>query len=181
MAPDATGSHVLEIVNNILRPGDYSIYCWLGSQLGVAYDHIDTQNASLPLLTVWSEETDPHKTIGFFSMQTRLLPADPEDSARLSGVLEERVCGLEFRSPTRRGRHPSRATATTASVVAVLFPNQRGPRFATCFTAALAATFAEFEIARSLRRCKEARRDTAEPKRLSSATQADQCHPTTSL
>jgi homopolymeric O-antigen transport system ATP-binding protein len=81
LAPEATGSHVLEIVNNILRPGDYSIYCWLGSQLGVAYDHIDTQNASLPPLTVWSDETDPHKTIGFFTMQTRLLPADPEDGA----------------------------------------------------------------------------------------------------
>jgi len=68
----ATAEYLLEIPNNMLRPGDYFLYFWLGTVLGVAYDNLTTQNASFPPLTIWSDETDQHQTAGFFSMPTRL-------------------------------------------------------------------------------------------------------------
>ena len=36
----ATAEYLLEIPNNILRPGDYFLYFWLGTVLGVAYDNL---------------------------------------------------------------------------------------------------------------------------------------------
>jgi lipopolysaccharide transport system ATP-binding protein len=55
-----------------LRPGDYRLYVCLGDgACDKFYDVID-ENVSLPYLTVISEETDPHKTIGFVSIPWRL-------------------------------------------------------------------------------------------------------------
>ncbi len=76
LAAGTTGSYVLDILDNALRPGDYSLYLWLGSIVGAAHDNLDAGNASFPPLTIWSDETDPHKTQGFFSIKTRLLPDD---------------------------------------------------------------------------------------------------------
>lgn len=68
------GSFLLEFPEVALRPGDYGLYFWLGSKLGVAYDNLNTQNASFPTLTIWSDEADQRKTAGFFSMPARLTP-----------------------------------------------------------------------------------------------------------
>jgi lipopolysaccharide transport system ATP-binding protein len=73
----ATGSFCLELPELNLRPGDYYIYAWLGSGVGVGYDVLDSQSASFPPLTVWSNETDPHKTAGFFSIPATLTAVDP--------------------------------------------------------------------------------------------------------
>jgi lipopolysaccharide transport system ATP-binding protein len=68
-----TGSCILELPENVLRPGDYPPFFWLGSVAGVGYDNLDAQNASFPPLTIWSDATDPHRTVGFFSMPARLI------------------------------------------------------------------------------------------------------------
>jgi lipopolysaccharide transport system ATP-binding protein len=66
------GSFQLELPEVALRPGDYGLYFWLGSKLGIAYDNLNTQNASFPTLTIWSNEPDQRKTAGFFSLPARL-------------------------------------------------------------------------------------------------------------
>jgi|HubBroStandDraft_6_1064221.scaffolds.fasta_scaffold225844_1 lipopolysaccharide transport system ATP-binding protein len=67
------GSFVLELPEIALRPGDYGLYFWLGSKLGIPYDNLNTQNASFPSLTIWSDEPDQRKTAGFFSLQARVV------------------------------------------------------------------------------------------------------------
>jgi lipopolysaccharide transport system ATP-binding protein len=66
------GSFLLELPQVALRPGDYGLYFWLGSQLGIAFDNLNTQNASFPTLTIWSDEPDQRKTAGFFSLPAQL-------------------------------------------------------------------------------------------------------------
>jgi lipopolysaccharide transport system ATP-binding protein len=66
------GSFSLEFPDVALRPADYGLYYWLGSKLGIAYDNLNTQNASFPTLTIWSDEPDQRKTAGFFSLPARL-------------------------------------------------------------------------------------------------------------
>ncbi len=44
------GSFLLEFPQVALRPGDYGLYFWLGSKLGIAYDNLNSQNASFPAL-----------------------------------------------------------------------------------------------------------------------------------
>jgi hypothetical protein len=73
----AEGAYLLELPDIVLRPGDYSLYFWLGSVLGAAFDTLDAANASFPPLTIWSDETDQHKTDGFFSMSARLSALAP--------------------------------------------------------------------------------------------------------
>jgi hypothetical protein len=68
------GSFLLELPAVALRPGDYGLYFWLGSKLGIPYDNLNTQNASFPTLTIWSDEPDQRKTAGFFSLPARLTP-----------------------------------------------------------------------------------------------------------
>lgn len=80
LSPGATGSFCLDLPQINLRPGDYYIYAWLGSGVGVGYDVLDSQSASFPPLTVWSSETDPHKTAGFFSIPASLTSMDPAAS-----------------------------------------------------------------------------------------------------
>ncbi|HEX4072176.1 MAG TPA: ABC transporter ATP-binding protein [Planctomycetaceae bacterium] len=70
------GAFLLEFPEVALRPGDYGLYFWLGSKLGIAYDTLTSQNASFPALTIWSDETDQRKTIGFFSLPARLVPIE---------------------------------------------------------------------------------------------------------
>jgi lipopolysaccharide transport system ATP-binding protein len=70
------GSFLLEFPQVALRPGDYGLYFWLGSKLGIAYDNLNSQNASFPALSIWSDEPDQRKTAGFFSLPARLVPIE---------------------------------------------------------------------------------------------------------
>jgi lipopolysaccharide transport system ATP-binding protein len=70
------GSFLLEFPEVALRPGDYGLYFWLGSKAGIAYDNLNSQNASFPALTIWSDEPDQRKTAGFFSLPARLVPIE---------------------------------------------------------------------------------------------------------
>ena len=55
-----------------LRPGDYSLYIWLGDkECSNNYDVID-ENVSLPLLSITSDEQHPQKTAGCFSLAARV-------------------------------------------------------------------------------------------------------------
>jgi len=77
VAEGATGSYVLELPEISLRPGEYFPYVWLGSVMGASYDVLDWHSVSFPPLTIWSNETDPHKVAGFFSIPARLEPVEP--------------------------------------------------------------------------------------------------------
>jgi lipopolysaccharide transport system ATP-binding protein len=70
------GSFLLEFPHVALRPGDYGLYFWLGSKLGIAYDNLNSQNASFPALSIWSDEPDQRKTAGFFSLPARFVPLE---------------------------------------------------------------------------------------------------------
>lgn len=72
LAAGMKGTFVLELPQVALRPGDYGLYFWLGSKLGIAYDNLNTQNASFPALTIWSDEPDQRKTAGFFTLPAKL-------------------------------------------------------------------------------------------------------------
>ena len=73
LRPGKTGSLLLEFPQVALRPGDYGLYFWLGSKLGIAYDNLNSQNASFPMLSIWSDEPDQRKTAGFFTLPARLV------------------------------------------------------------------------------------------------------------
>ena len=60
------GSFLLEFPDVALRPGDYGLYFWLGSKLGIAYDNLNSQNASFPALTIWSDRARPAQNDRFF-------------------------------------------------------------------------------------------------------------------
>jgi lipopolysaccharide transport system ATP-binding protein len=76
LATGKKGSFLLEFPQVALRPGDYGLYFWLGSKLGIAYDNLNSQNASFPALSIWSDEPDQRKTAGFFSLPARLVPIE---------------------------------------------------------------------------------------------------------
>ena len=55
-----------------LRPGDYSLYVFLGDRdCSSGYDVVD-ENVSLPLLSITSDEVDIQKTTGCFSLDSRV-------------------------------------------------------------------------------------------------------------
>lgn len=64
---------VIDIPNNCLRQGVYSIYLVLGDTATpyTPYDVLDN-NVSLPFITITSNETDPHKKVGYFSINSSL-------------------------------------------------------------------------------------------------------------
>jgi homopolymeric O-antigen transport system ATP-binding protein len=84
----AKGSFLLELPDVALRPADYGLYFWLGSKLGIAYDNLNTQNASFPALTIWSDEPDQRKTAGFFSLPARLTRTRDDEQ-----IAEDRPSG----------------------------------------------------------------------------------------
>ena len=55
-----------------IRPGNFALYIAMGNaNCEKFYDVID-ENVNLPLLCISSEETDPHRTVGYFSMTSRI-------------------------------------------------------------------------------------------------------------
>jgi lipopolysaccharide transport system ATP-binding protein len=70
---DYSENIVIDIPNNCLRQGVYSIYLVLGDTANpyTPYDVLDN-NVSLPFITITSNETDPHKRVGYFSMNSSL-------------------------------------------------------------------------------------------------------------
>jgi lipopolysaccharide transport system ATP-binding protein len=73
LRPSDRCSRVLELPDNCLRPGDYFLYLWLGDRDCVrCYDVVD-KNVSLPSIQISSDETDAHRTIGYFSMPSRII------------------------------------------------------------------------------------------------------------
>ena len=70
-AGDVT-SIVVEIPKANIRPGNFALYIAMGNaNCEKFYDVID-ENVNLPLLCISSEETDPHRTVGYFSMTSRI-------------------------------------------------------------------------------------------------------------
>jgi lipopolysaccharide transport system ATP-binding protein len=75
-----SSSVIVDLPENCLRPGEYSIYAWLGRVDGkIAYDVID-DNVGLPFLIISSEEEDQHKTAGFFSMPSKIFLQSEDNS-----------------------------------------------------------------------------------------------------
>lgn len=74
LRPGETGSVLIELPEAIIRPGDYSLYFWLG-KLDIPYDVVDDLTGPLTIL-----ESDNHnqfdflpsKPIGYFSMPSRI-------------------------------------------------------------------------------------------------------------
>ena len=58
----------IEVPDLLLRPGDYSFYVCIGEKEGGRWYDIVDENVQLPLLTVSSEERNPMKTVGVFSL-----------------------------------------------------------------------------------------------------------------
>jgi lipopolysaccharide transport system ATP-binding protein len=73
--PGATGSVVIEIPKNNLRPGEYPLYFWLGSGLRRPYDIVD--DMTMPLM-IYADENyenlgfDASKSFGFFNIESRM-------------------------------------------------------------------------------------------------------------
>jgi lipopolysaccharide transport system ATP-binding protein len=68
IAAGTTGRFTLEIPFLALRPGEYSLYAWLGDrEIGQPHDILD-ENVSLPWLIVTSDEQDIHRTAGYFTL-----------------------------------------------------------------------------------------------------------------
>jgi lipopolysaccharide transport system ATP-binding protein len=55
-----------------LRPGDYSPYICLGSEMGEKWYDVIDKNVSLPCLSITSQETDVHKISGYCSIPWQL-------------------------------------------------------------------------------------------------------------
>ncbi|HEV7998464.1 MAG TPA: ABC transporter ATP-binding protein [Planctomycetaceae bacterium] len=72
-----TFSIVLELPSIDLRAGDYGVRFWLGTADGRSYDVLTTQQGSFPPLTIWSDNTDPYLSTGFFSIPARLGRPQP--------------------------------------------------------------------------------------------------------
>jgi lipopolysaccharide transport system ATP-binding protein len=68
----STFSIVLELPSIDLRAGDYGVRFWLGTADGRSFDVLTTQQGSFPPLTIWSDNTDPYLSTGFFSIPARL-------------------------------------------------------------------------------------------------------------
>jgi homopolymeric O-antigen transport system ATP-binding protein len=66
------GKAVIELPEILLRPGEYYPYFWLGSIDGRPFDVVEHQNTSFPPILVESDESDPHKTVGYFSVPSRI-------------------------------------------------------------------------------------------------------------
>ncbi|MCA2882097.1 MAG: ATP-binding cassette domain-containing protein [Microcystis sp. M046S1] len=69
---------VIDIPNICLRPGTYGLYIVLGNTANpyTPYDVLDN-NVSLPFITITSNETDPHKRIGYFSINSIMSLSQP--------------------------------------------------------------------------------------------------------
>jgi lipopolysaccharide transport system ATP-binding protein len=69
-----------------LRPGEISLYLWLGRSDGrIAYDVID-ENVNLPFLRVLSDSFDYYEREGTISLQHRFSVLNEVDSLNLQGV-----------------------------------------------------------------------------------------------
>jgi lipopolysaccharide transport system ATP-binding protein len=68
-----TASVEIDLPNVCLRPGMYGLYLVLGNTANpyTPYDIVDN-NVSLPFITILSDEIDPHKRGGYFSMESYL-------------------------------------------------------------------------------------------------------------
>lgn len=76
--PGQTGSMVVEFPNVNIRPGDYPLYFWLGSQTKrpFAFDVVD--DLTTPLIIYADEDSedsglDPSRSVGFFNIESRVV------------------------------------------------------------------------------------------------------------
>jgi lipopolysaccharide transport system ATP-binding protein len=75
--PGDSDTVIVELPDVFLRPGEYYPYFWLGNSAnGAAYDVMEYRNASFPPISVSSEEIDPQKIEGYFSIPARVITAD---------------------------------------------------------------------------------------------------------
>jgi lipopolysaccharide transport system ATP-binding protein len=64
---------ILEVSTASLRQGEYALYAWLGDITSQrAYDVVD-ENVDIPYLIIISDEQDPHKIAGYFSIPSRVI------------------------------------------------------------------------------------------------------------
>jgi len=76
LAAGDTGEVLIELPETPLRPGDYTLYFWLGDALGNPFDVVDGLSAPLVISTQKSFEElgyNPAHVTGFFSVESRLL------------------------------------------------------------------------------------------------------------
>jgi lipopolysaccharide transport system ATP-binding protein len=67
----------VEIPNNYIRPGEYSLYVCLGDQNCEKFFDVIDENVDLPWMRIFSDEKDIHRTIGYFSVPARLSVSNP--------------------------------------------------------------------------------------------------------
>ena len=71
-----SGEVLIELPDTPLRPGEYSLYFWLGDALGNPFDVVDGLSAPLVITTQKTFEDlgyNPAHVPGFFSVESRLL------------------------------------------------------------------------------------------------------------
>lgn len=76
LAAGDSGEVLIEMPDTPLRPGDYTLYFWLGDALGNPFDVVDGLSAPLVVSTQKSFEElgyNPAHVTGFFSVNARLL------------------------------------------------------------------------------------------------------------
>ena len=73
LLPNGMKSVVVSLPKLCLRPNTYSLYCVLGSTSNpyTPYDVLDN-NVNLPFISITSDESDPHKRAGYFSIVSSL-------------------------------------------------------------------------------------------------------------
>jgi lipopolysaccharide transport system ATP-binding protein len=74
LSPGDTGSVIIEIPNNALRPGEYPLYFWLGDGIQRPLDVVD--DLTLPLTIYTDQEGEdwginPSQASGFFNIESR--------------------------------------------------------------------------------------------------------------
>lgn len=62
----------VEIASNYLRPGDYSLYICLADKNYEKFFDVIDENVDLPWIRIYSDERDPYKTQGYFTIPARL-------------------------------------------------------------------------------------------------------------
>ena len=67
-----THAAILEFPTITLRPGEYAPYVCLGDETCARFFDVVDENINLPWIQVLSDERDPHRTAGYFSIASRL-------------------------------------------------------------------------------------------------------------
>ncbi|HMH42307.1 MAG TPA: polysaccharide ABC transporter ATP-binding protein [Pyrinomonadaceae bacterium] len=62
----------IEIPDSYIRPGEYSLYICLGNRNCEKFFDVIDENVDLPWIRIYSDEKDPHRLQGYFTVPVRL-------------------------------------------------------------------------------------------------------------